>query len=118
MMKAPLYRDPNSGRVAGVCAGIAQSFGLETWLVRIIAFAFAVTNFALFFILYLAGWLLLDKKPLDTFQDDTDFVTVKSNVWQRGASPKQVLHDLDRRLDRLEGRIQRMEHVVTSRVRF
>ncbi len=32
-----LYRIPQSGKVAGVCAGIADYFNFETWLVRVAA---------------------------------------------------------------------------------
>ena len=38
-----LYRDTDNARIAGVCSGIAHYFGLETWLVRILA----VTGFFL-----------------------------------------------------------------------
>ena len=38
-----LYRDTDNARIAGVCAGIAHYFGLETWLVRILT----VTGFFL-----------------------------------------------------------------------
>ena len=31
-----LYRDTENGRIAGVCAGIAEYFKIETWLVRIL----------------------------------------------------------------------------------
>lgn len=59
-----LYRDPEKGKVAGVCAGIADYFGLETWLVRILT----VTGFFLLagpFVLvaYVAAWFILEKKP-------------------------------------------------------
>jgi phage shock protein C len=30
-----LYRDSENGWVLGVCAGLAQSFGLPIWLVRV-----------------------------------------------------------------------------------
>ena len=29
-----LYRNPENARIAGVCSGVAEYFGLETWLVR------------------------------------------------------------------------------------
>jgi phage shock protein C len=59
-----LYRDPDKGKVAGVCAGIAEYFGLEKWLVRILT----VTGFFLLagpFVLvaYVAAWFILEKKP-------------------------------------------------------
>ena len=38
-----LYRNPENARIAGVCSGVAEYFGLETWLVRILV----VTGFFL-----------------------------------------------------------------------
>ncbi len=59
-----LYRDPEKGRIAGVCAGVAEYFGLETWLVRILT----VTGFVLLagpfmLVAYVAAWFILDKRP-------------------------------------------------------
>jgi phage shock protein C len=63
-----LYRDPEKGKVAGVCAGIAEYFGIETWLVRILT----VTGFFLLagpFVLvaYVAAWFILEKKTSSGF---------------------------------------------------
>lgn len=113
MTKQTLYRDPANGRIAGVCAGIAARFDMETWLVRIIAFSIAITNFGLFFIIYIAAWLLMDKKPEVAAEHET--VTVKSKVWQRGESPTQAIREISQQFDRVEQKLQRMERVVTSR---
>ncbi|TDF39580.1 envelope stress response membrane protein PspC [Alteromonadaceae bacterium M269] len=69
-----LYRDHEKGKVAGVCAGIAEYFGIETWLVRILT----VTGFFLLagpFVLvaYVAAWFILEKKP------GTNYVKTKSH---------------------------------------
>lgn len=31
-----LYRDTENGKIGGVCAGLAASFGAEVWLVRLL----------------------------------------------------------------------------------
>ena len=59
-----LHRDPSKGKIAGVCAGIAEYFGMEIWLVRILT----LTGFFLlappfFFVGYIAAWFILEKKP-------------------------------------------------------
>ena len=59
-----LHRDPSKGKIAGVCAGIAEYFGMEIWLVRILT----LTGFFLlappfFFVGYIAAWFVLEKKP-------------------------------------------------------
>ena len=35
-MKRELLRDDRNGKIAGVCAGIADYFGWELWLVRVV----------------------------------------------------------------------------------
>lgn len=132
-----LYRDTENARIAGVCAGIADYFGLETWLVRILV----VTGFFLLagpfmFVAYIAGWFILDKKPAGSVQS-TDIppvqgkgkgwrnaasssssnhkVEVKTKVWQAGEPPKQAFHDIRTRFEKAEQRLRKMETYVTSR---
>lgn len=132
-----LYRDSEHARIAGVCAGIANYFGLETWLVRILV----VTGFFLLagpfmIVAYVAAWFILDKQPqhhefdaqtgsLDLsgkgWRNSTDQegrsskVEVKTKVWQAGEPPKQALHDIVSRFDTAEHRLRKMETYVTSR---
>jgi len=136
-----LYRDPSKGKIAGVCAGIAEYFGMEIWLVRILT----LTGFFLlappfFFVGYIAAWFILEKKPrgLSTRARESEFtatsqynrvpskgwhnvseqesekVVVKSKVWQAGEPPKQVFIDIQRRFANNEDRLRKMESYVTS----
>lgn len=136
-----LHRDPSKGKIAGVCAGIAEYFGMEIWLVRILT----LTGFFLlappfFFFGYVAAWFILEKKPrgLSTKPTDNDFVTsslrnkpkgkgwhnvseqafdkvvVKSKVWQAGEPPKQAFIDIKQRFAKNESRLRKMETYVTS----
>ncbi|MEV8877394.1 PspC domain-containing protein, partial [Mesorhizobium ciceri] len=47
-MSNTLYRDPENGRIAGVCAGLANHFGMETWLVRILTVSAFLLGFGFF----------------------------------------------------------------------
>ena len=58
-----LYRIPDEGKVAGVCAGIAEYFNMETWLVRIIVITGVLFSGAMFIICYIAAWFILDAHP-------------------------------------------------------
>jgi phage shock protein C len=59
-----LYRDTENGRIAGVCAGIAEYFKIETWLVRILTVtAFFLMAGPFVIVTYIAAWFILDKKP-------------------------------------------------------
>ncbi|GGW73966.1 envelope stress response membrane protein PspC [Alteromonas halophila] len=134
-----LYRDSEHARIAGVCAGIANYFGLETWLVRILV----VTGFFLLagpfmIVAYVAAWFILDKQPPDydtsvasapidlsgkgwrnapseSGSRSASKVEVKTKVWQAGEPPKQALHDISSRFDAAETRLRKMETYVTSK---
>jgi phage shock protein C len=133
-----LFRDPKNGKIAGVCAGIGQYFGIETWLVRIIT----VTSFFLLagpfiFVVYLACWFIMDKKPSDkeryaageTFarnvmnqgkgwRNNTATekpIEVKNKVWQAGEPPKQAFRDIQLRYRNAEERLRNVEKYVTSK---
>ena len=117
-----LYRNPENARIAGVCSGVAEYFGLETWLVRI-------------FVAYIAAWFILDKKPAglneaptppvfsrgkgwtnpNNGQVKSPKVEVKTKVWQAGEPPKQAFHDIRNRFEKAEERLRKMETYVTSR---
>jgi len=132
-----LYRDSENGRIAGVCAGIADYFGLERWLVRILVVtAFFLLAGPFVFVGYIACWFILEKKPqgyatdassFDTYQSEgkgwrnsdaatsKDSVEVKTKVWQAGQSPARVLERLTKRFNDNETRLRSMEKHVTSR---
>ena len=100
--KKTIYRDAKHGRIAGVCAGIAEYFGLEVWLVRILtvtAFFLLAGPFVL--VSYVACWFIFDKKPQNpeamnysqpvevsgkgwrnSGSGNNDKVEVKTRVWQ------------------------------------
>ena len=136
-----LYRDPSKGKIAGVCAGIAEYFGMEIWLVRILI----LTGFFLlappfFFVGYIAAWFILEKRPRglsstsrdnelasgsqhnkvhskgwhNVSEQESEKVMVKSKVWQAGEPPKQAFIDIKQRFAKNENRLRKMETYVTS----
>ena len=136
-----LHRDPSKGKIAGVCAGIAEYFGMEIWLIRILT----LTGFFLlappfFFVGYIAAWFILEKKPRgfltksidDEFvirshcskvqgkgwhnvsEQESEKVVIKSKVWQAGEPPKQAFIDIKKRFTKNETRLRKMETYVTS----
>lgn len=56
-----LYRLPHQGKIAGVCAGLAEYFRMETWLVRIIVFTCFLFSGAMLVVAYIVAWFILDK---------------------------------------------------------
>ncbi len=131
--RGELYRSPSEGKIAGVCAGIADYFGWETWLVRILAVSGVLLGMGWFIVVYIAAWFILDKKSGTTEKfakkvkqkvssatcnrnDDitSDSIKVKSRIWQAGEPPKQAFHDIRRKFKTLERELRQIEHYVTS----
>jgi len=141
--RGELYRIPSKGKIAGVCAGLADYFGWETWLVRILVVSGVLFGMPFLIFAYIAAWFILDKrpKPQHTFTRKNPFgktefrqnnqynasseesydeqmanesIKVKARVWQSGEPPKQAFHDIRRKFRALEGKLQAMEHYVTS----
>lgn len=134
--RAELYRNPAKGKIAGVCAGLADYFGWETWLVRILVVSGVLFGMPFLILIYVAGWFILDKAPqasnksahsaFDTRNEPSnskvknepdlsqESIKVKSRVWQSGEPPKQAFHDIKRKFSLLERKLQVMEQYVTS----
>ena len=54
-----LFRDPDNGMIAGVCAGLATFFGLDPVVVRLIFVLLAVFSGGTGIVLYLVLWLVV-----------------------------------------------------------
>ena len=132
-----LYRLPRQGKVAGVCAGIAEYFGFEVWLVRIVIISCVLLSGAVFVVAYVAAWFILEVQPSDkkghanywknekaghwreqgNVKVKSHFdkpIEVKERVWQAGEPPKQAFHDIARQFRSIEKRLQNLETYVTS----
>ena len=58
------YRDPENGWILGVCAGLAEHFGLPIWGVRLIA-AVLIWFFSVpMVVAYFVAALLMPERPL------------------------------------------------------
>lgn len=120
--KGELYRDSTRGKIAGVCAGLSDYFGMELWLVRIIFISAVLLVGGPFFIVaYVACWFILDDKSKlksrhgnSRYSESEKPIEVKSKVWQAGEPPRRALHDLKDQFERIDIRIQTMEKYVTS----
>lgn len=67
MKRGELYRIKREGKIAGVCAGIADYFGIETWLVRILTVtAFLLLAGPFILVAYVALWFILDEKKISS----------------------------------------------------
>lgn len=117
MSSRELYRDPANGKLAGVCAGFANYFGLEVWLIRILVISAGLLGGTFLVLLaYVALAFMLEKQPMtysENIKAQQDH-TLKSKPWQKGQSPEQFLSVLERDFNRIDGKIRNMEAYVTS----
>ncbi|MDF0533565.1 envelope stress response membrane protein PspC [Shewanella yunxiaonensis] len=112
--KKTLYRNKRDGKIAGVCAGIADYFNLETWLVRVaVVSIFLLGGSAVMVVAYVALWMILDEKPQE-FESDYREHGIKKKVWQAGEPATQALRDLNQRFAGLETKLRDLETYVTS----
>ena len=133
-----LYRDPSRAKISGVCAGISDYFGLEVWVVRIIAVSALIFFQFPVLLAYGIAHFVLDPKPgseRPRYKRQTsgakpalaevkkaspeaavapDKATVQQ-VWKKGRIPGQMLRKLSKRFAQIEQRTQVMESYVTSR---
>ena len=56
-----LYRDPEHGKIGGVCAGIADVFGWDVTLLRL-AWAISIVFMGLGLLMYLICWFVMPRK--------------------------------------------------------
>ncbi len=106
-----LYRSRN-GILLGVCKGIAEHFDFSVFWARAITLLFLLfSGFWPIMGLYFIAALLMKPEPVLPIQTDEEQEFYDSYIYSR----KGATDRLKRRYKNLEGRIQRMEHNVTSR---
>ena len=127
-----LYRNTRDKYIAGVCAGLADHWGLEHWVVRIMAVAIFLFTGSLAMWAYVAGWILMaprretDDVPIDDIDGDAyEYVEMEYDEHQHGYRPRKIFRysdspsvRLQRARERLDGalrRVEDMETYVTSR---
>ncbi|MBD0785422.1 envelope stress response membrane protein PspC [Vibrio sp. Y2-5] len=117
MTSRELYRDPINGKIGGVCAGLANYFGLEVWIVRILVISAALLGGGFLIVLaYLALMLMLEKQPYQyeqTVKSQREH-TLKSKPWEQGQTAGALLNTLNGDLAKVEKRVRNMEAYVTS----
>lgn len=108
-----LFRDKENAMLAGVCAGIADYFGLNRKGVRLVTFLFMLFPpfFAFVMISYVVLAIVLPVKPVEVAENPE-----QAEFW-RGVSnaPADVFGSLRHRFRELNLKLERMEAFVTSR---
>lgn len=104
------YRDPVAGKFGGVCAGLAEYFGFDLTLTRVLT-VLTMLFFPTVLVVYIVLWMLLPTKPVRLYRDEDD-----RDFW-RGVrvSPAATLSEVRHRFRAADAKLQRMERYVTSR---
>jgi phage shock protein C len=117
MNKKRLYRDPENAKLGGVCAGIADYFDIEVWLVRLLVVSvFLFTAGFLVILIYIVAYFTLDEIPEEQQWQQNAYKKhrVKKKAWQTGESAQQILENISIELDKMQQKIEQMENYVTS----
>lgn len=117
-----LCRDRENGKLLGVCAGIASYYGLETWVVRLIALTGLVFLTSVTLVGYFVAALLMDPSPLHKNKLRMRPPRRKRRERRRqknqspayASIPRQRLRDVRAEFDQMELKLRRMETHVTS----
>lgn len=106
-----LYRDKVTGKIAGVCAGIADYTGINPFWVR---FGFIASLFtplsAITVPAYVVMWMLLSKKPAHLYRDDAE-----QKYWQGvRQSPKRTVREIRSQFRAIDRRLAEVETFYVS----
>lgn len=109
-LKNKLYRNPRRGMLFGVCAGIAEYFGFDVNVTRIVVVIGALFAMPMVCGAYVVlAFLLPRKEYTGTARDYGDPLEQ-----QVRASPHDTLASVRYRFADLDGRLQQLEKYVTS----
>ncbi|MGX5173428.1 envelope stress response membrane protein PspC [Aliikangiella sp. IMCC44653] len=127
-----LYKLPDSAKICGVCAGIAEYFGFETWVVRIIAVSLLLLNWfngTIILAYFILNFILEPKpgsrsnkgcfgrkaKPQASESPDRPYRSSVKEVWQKGTDPKTTLKQVSEKFAVAETKLRNIESFVTSK---
>ena len=129
-----LYRNTRDGKIAGVCAGLADYWDIAGWVVRLTWVAAFLFTGSLALWVYLAAWILLaprptrwssagdrtavmeyEEAPVDMEYDERHHDYRPRKVFRYADSSSERLRRARERLDAALGRVQAIESYVTSR---
>ncbi len=106
-----LYRNPAKGVLFGVCAGIAEYAGVQTWIVRLLAVLALLMFPPPAVVIYLIVAAVLPRVPERLYRDDAE-----QRFWRDvRVDPSRKFSELRHRFREIEHRLRAMESYVTSK---
>jgi len=130
-----LYKNPDKAKLCGVCAGLAEYFDLETWVVRLIGVSFLLFSGGSAVIAYLVACFIMEPKPgsksnkgcfgnekrRNSYDDDAinseerQYRASVKDVWKKGKAPSKTLQKVEDSFGAMENKLQTLESYVTSK---
>lgn len=104
------YRNRDQAMVAGVCAGIADYFGFNLRVTRLIALVSLLMAMPITLLIYFATVFLVPAAPGPGRAPHYDAEFRRA----MRSDPAQTLSDVKRRFQSLDSRLARLERYVTS----
>lgn len=104
------YRNRDKAKVAGVCAGIADYFGFNLCVTRLLAVISLLMAMPVTLLLYFGTVLLVPAAPDPSRQKNYDAEFRRAVR----SAPRQTLSEVKRRFQSLDSRLARLERYVTS----
>ena len=126
-----LYKNPDQAKLCGVCAGLAEYFDFETWVVRVIAFSFLLFSGGTAVVAYFVACFILEPKPGSKSNkgcfgnerkrnrsqpsEKRQYEASVKEVWKKGEAPSNTLVEVEQSFANIEEKMQKMETFVTSK---
>lgn len=106
-----MYRIPERGVIAGVCAGVAEYFDWNVKLLRaLLVVIFIFSGVFPILVIYAALWYAMDPAPAG-YAGPTDSASPPSG----GPSRPPTMSEVRARFERLDARLRGIEECVTDR---
>ena len=106
-----LYRDKENAILTGVCAGLANYFGLCRKGLRVVVAISTIFFFPFVVPAYIILSLILPAQPQNLYEDEN-----QKNFWRDvSMAPSDVFGNLSHRFRELDLRLQKMEAYITSK---
>lgn len=108
--RTKFYRDKQNGKLAGVCAGIADYTGIDVTWVRLAMFLSFFMSQGLTLMAYIGLAVFSPKKPADLYIDSEE-----QKFWQGvRQSPRRTAKDVKSRFREIDRRLADVELYYTS----
>jgi phage shock protein C len=117
MKNKKLYRDPKNAKLGGICAGVAEYFDFEVWIIRLLVVSVFIFSAGFFVVLaYIVAYFILNEMPEQREWQHSIYKKnhVKQKAWQAGHSAEKILDNVDKELDKMDKNIEHLEAYVTS----